>query len=117
MNPRGFIKISFPYICDAQKEFPGQLVDAVDRISLTALRMLGSGLAWIVYIPANGPLICVPKLHHVLPIADTWWIPAAVLNPDYPQLRTGNLTGIRVRNQTHEDIHALVKRVVRYVQI
>jgi signal transduction histidine kinase len=67
-------------------------------------------------IPVNGSLVFAPKLQYVLPVDDTWWVSAAILNPDYTQLRTGNLTGVRIRNQTQEDLYSLVNRAVRYAK-
>lgn len=93
--------------------------DSVATITgLSDIAQRGGGFAHTTQqIPANGTLIFAPKLHYVLPVDDTWWISAAILNPDYTQLRTGNLTGIRVRNETQEELYTLVDRAVRYAQV
>jgi signal transduction histidine kinase len=92
--------------------------DSVATIAeLAGIAQRGGGFAHTTQqIPVNGTLIFAPKLHYVLPVDNTWWISAAILNPDYTQLRTGNLTGIRIRNQTQEDLSSLVDRAVRYAQ-
>ncbi len=92
--------------------------DSVATIAeLADIAQSGGGFAHTTQqIPVNGTLIFAPKLHYVMPVDDTWWISASILNPDYTQLRTGNLTGIRIRNQTQEELYTLVDRAVRYAQ-
>jgi signal transduction histidine kinase len=90
--------------------------DSVATIAgLADIARRGGGFAHTTQqIPVEGRLIFAPKLQYVLPVDDTWWVSAAILNPDYTQLRTGNLTGVRIRNQTQEDLYLLVNRAVRY---
>ncbi len=92
--------------------------DSVATISeLSCIARLGGGFAHTTQrIPSGEKQIYVPKLQYVLPINESWWIAASILNPDYTQLRSGNLAGIRVRNQTNEQLFALVNRAVQYEQ-
>ncbi|MDD1716363.1 MAG: cache domain-containing protein [Methanolinea sp.] len=67
-------------------------------------------------IPVNGTWVFAPKLHYVAPVDDTWWISAAILNPDYTQLRRGDLTGMKIRSQNPEDLVGAVTRAVNYTR-
>lgn len=67
-------------------------------------------------IPVAGTWVFAPKLHYALPVDETWWISAAILNPDYTQVRSGNLSGIRIRNQDPEDLVVAVSSAVNYTR-
>lgn len=92
--------------------------DSVATIAqLADIARQGGGFAHTTQrITVDGKRIFAPKLHYVLPVDDTYWISAAILNPDFSQLRTGNLTGIRVRDKTQEELYSLVERAVRYAR-
>lgn len=83
-----------------------QLADIAER---------GGGFAHTTQkIPVNGTWVFAPKLHYVLPVDETWWISAAILNPDYAQVRSGNLSGISIRNRNPEDLVAAVSSAINY---
>jgi polar amino acid transport system substrate-binding protein len=92
--------------------------DSVATISeLSAIAQRGGGFAHITQqIPVDGKRIFAPKLQYVLPVDDTWWISAGILNPDYARLRTGNMTGIQHRARTQAELQALVGRAVNYAR-
>jgi signal transduction histidine kinase len=92
--------------------------DSVATISeLTSVARRGGGFTHTTQrIQSGGKQVYAPKLQYVVPIDDSWWVAASILNPDYTQLRSGNLTGIRTRNQTQEQLFTLVNRVVRYAK-
>jgi hypothetical protein len=64
----------------------------------------------------NGTWVFAPKLSYVIPVDETWWVSASILNPDYTQLRSGSLTGVQVRSQNPEDLVAAVTRAVNYTR-
>lgn len=92
--------------------------DSVATISeLSDIAQNGGGFAHTTQqIPIDGRLVFAPKLHYTLPVDDTWWISAAILNPDFTGIRSGNLTGIRIRNNTQEELYTLVNRAVQFAK-
>lgn len=92
--------------------------DSVTTISeLSGVARRGGGFTHTTQrIPSGESVVYAPKLQYVLPIDDSWWIAASILNPDYTQLRSGNLTNVRARNQTEEQLFTLVNRAVRYAK-
>lgn len=92
--------------------------DTVATIAeLADIAQRGGGFAHTTQkIPVNGRWIFAPKLHYVLPVDGTWWISAAILNPDYTRLRQGDLSGVLTRNGTPEDLVAAVNRAVGYAR-
>lgn len=92
--------------------------DSVATISeLSGVARRGGGFAHTTQrIPSGKKQVFAPKLHYIVPVDDTWWIGASILNPDYTQLRSGDLAGLRVRNQTGEQLFTLVNRAVQYAK-
>ncbi|MCU0631055.1 MAG: cache domain-containing protein, partial [Methanoregulaceae archaeon] len=92
--------------------------DSVATIAeLSDIARRGGGFAHTTQrIPYGGKQVYAPKLQYVLPVDDSWWVSASILNPDYTQLRSGDLTGVRTRNQTQEQLFTLVTRAVRYAK-
>jgi signal transduction histidine kinase len=92
--------------------------DSVATISeLSGVARRGGGFAHTTQrIPSGGIQVYAPKLHYVVPVDDNWWVAASILNPDYTQLRFGNLTGVRTRDQTQEQLFTLVNRAVQYAR-
>ncbi len=75
----------------------------------------GGGILYTVTkVTAGGREIYVPKIDYAEPVDDTYWLFSGITNPDYAQLRTGDTTGIRIRNHSREDLYALVNRAVGY---
>ncbi|MCX6692402.1 MAG: cache domain-containing protein [Methanoregula sp.] len=116
-NERNIAHPYSPWIANLSlKHYTDQ--DSVATIAgLSDLARRGGGFAHTTQrIPAGGNLIFAPKLHYVLPVDGTWWVSASILNPDYTRLRSGNLTGIRIRNHTQEELYTLVDRAVRFAR-
>ena len=92
--------------------------DSVATISeLSSIARKGGGFAHTTQrIPSGGKQIYAPKLQYVVPVDDSWWVAASILNPDYGQLRSGNLSGVRVRNHTQEQLFMLVNKAVQYAK-
>lgn len=92
--------------------------DAVATIAqLADIAQQGGGFAHTTQkIPVNGMWVFAPKLHYVMPVDETWWISAAILNPDYPQIGSRNLTNVPIRSQKPEDLVAVVTRAVNYAR-
>ncbi|OPX69030.1 MAG: Cache domain protein [Methanoregulaceae archaeon PtaB.Bin056] len=90
--------------------------DAVATIAhLSDIAERGGGFTHTTQkIPVAETWVFAPKLHYVLPVDETWWISAAILNPDYTRIRSGNLSGIRIRNQDPQDLVAAVSSAVNY---
>jgi polar amino acid transport system substrate-binding protein len=86
--------------------------------TIRGMRDLARGGGGILYtvtkVPAGGREIYIPKIDYAEPVDDTWWLFSGITAPDYAQLRTGNTTGIRIRNHSREDLYALVNRAVGY---
>jgi signal transduction histidine kinase len=77
----------------------------------------GGGISYTVTrVPVNGRDIYIPKIDYAEPIDDTWWLFSGITHPDYAQLRTGNFTGITVRNHTRAELYAMVDRAVEYAK-
>jgi len=77
----------------------------------------GGGISYTVTrVPVHGKDIYIPKIDYAEPVDDTWWLFSGITNPDYAQLRTGNVTGIMIRNHTRADLYALVDRAVTYAK-
>jgi signal transduction histidine kinase len=93
--------------------------DAVATIAeLTDVARRGGGFAHTTQqIPVGGHVIYAPKLQYVVPVDDTWWVSASILNPDFAGLRVGNLTGTRIRNHTQEELYTLVDEAVVYARV
>lgn len=93
--------------------------DAVAIIAeLTDVARRGGGFAHTTrQIPVGGHVIYAPKLQYVVPVDDTWWVSASILNPDFAGLRVGNLTGTRIRNHTQEELYTLVDEAVMYARV
>lgn len=93
-------------------------LDSVATISgLSDVARSGGGFAHTIQrIPVDGKSVYAPKLQYVVLMDGGWWISASILNPDYAQLRSGNLTGVRTRNQAQEQLYALVNRAVQYAK-
>jgi signal transduction histidine kinase len=92
--------------------------DSVATISeLTRVARSGGGFTHTTQrVHSGGKQVFAPKLQYVVPVNDSWWISAAILNPDYTQIRLGNISGVRTRNQTQEQLFLLVNRAVRYAK-
>jgi signal transduction histidine kinase len=92
--------------------------DAVATIAqLADVASQGGGFAHTTQkIPVNGRWVFAPKLHYVVPVDGTWWVSASVLNPDYTQLRSGNLTGVPLRVFAIRDLVAKVSQAVNYTR-
>lgn len=92
--------------------------DAVATIAqLADVAANGGGFAHTTQkIPVNGKWVFAPKLHYVMPVDDTWWISAAILNPDYTPLRNGDLAGVPVRTGKPIELVNAVSRAVGYAE-
>ncbi|MCX6699903.1 MAG: cache domain-containing protein [Methanomicrobiales archaeon] len=92
--------------------------DSVATISeLSGVARRGGGFTHTTQrIPSGESVIYAPKLQYVVPVDDRWWVAASILNPDYTKLRSGNLTNVRARDQTEEQLFTLVDRAVRYAK-
>lgn len=93
--------------------------DGVSTIrEMRTLAKHGGGISYTVTrVSAGGKDIFLPVINYVKPVDDTWWLYSGITNPDYVQLRSGNLTGIRVRNHTSEELYTLVNRAVEYAKV
>jgi signal transduction histidine kinase len=92
--------------------------DSVATISeLTRVARRGGGFTHTTQrVQSGGKQVYAPKLQYVIPVDNSWWISASILNPDYTQLRFGNLSGVRTRNHTQEQLFLLVNRAVQYAE-
>jgi|WetSurMetagenome_2_1015567.scaffolds.fasta_scaffold06587_6 signal transduction histidine kinase len=92
--------------------------DSVATISeLTRVARSGGGFTHTTQrVRAGGKQVYAPKLQYVVPVDNSWWVSASILNPDYRQLRSGNLSGVKTRNQTQEQLFLLVNRAVQYAR-
>ena len=92
--------------------------DSVATIAeLSYIARRGGGFAHTTQrITSGGKQVYAPKLQYVVPVDDSWWVSASILNPDYTQLRSGDLAGIRTRDHTQEQLFMLVTRAVRYAK-
>lgn len=77
----------------------------------------GGGISYTVTrVLVNGREISVPKIDYAEPVDDNWWLFSGITDPDYARFRTGNFTGIMVRNHTRAELYSLVDRAVTYAQ-
>jgi signal transduction histidine kinase len=77
----------------------------------------GGGISYTVTrVSVHGKDIYLPKIDYAEPVDDTYWLFSGITDPDYAQLRTGNVTGIMIRNHTRADLYALTDRAVTYAK-
>ncbi len=75
------------------------------------------GIAYsVVDMKVNGTIIRVPSIRYSEKIDDTWWIFSQITLPEYIKLRTGDTSGVMLRNHTKTDVYNLVNQVVEYAK-
>ncbi len=75
----------------------------------------GGGFIYTVTrVSAGGKTIDIPKIDYAEPVDGRYWLFSGIIVPGYEQLRTGNLTGIMVRNHTRAEAYDLVGEAAGY---
>jgi signal transduction histidine kinase len=81
------------------------------------LAKMGGGFSYTVAkVTQDGRDILIPKIDYSEPVDGTWWLFSGIIVPGYEQLRTGNLTGVSVRNHSRMEVYDLVNRAVGYAR-
>jgi Signal transduction histidine kinase len=92
--------------------------DGVDTIrGMRDLAKQGGGVFYTVAkVTVDGKEIYLPKIDYAEPVDDTWWLFSGIIDPEYTQAATGNLTGIPVRTHTRVELFKLVSDAVTFAQ-
>lgn len=88
--------------------------DGVSTIrEMRDLAKAGGGFSYtITRVTSDGRTIDIPTIDYAEPVDDTYWLFSGIIVPRYEQLRTGNLSGIPVRDHTRMEAYDLVGRAI-----
>jgi signal transduction histidine kinase len=99
------------------------LINYHDPDGVTTIREMrdlakqGGGYSYTVaMVTKDDKTTYAPKIDYAEPVDDTYWIFSGIIVPEYEQLRTGNLTGVTVRNHTRTEVYDLVDQAVTYAK-
>jgi signal transduction histidine kinase len=99
------------------------LINYHDPDGVTTIREMrdlaqqGGGYSYTVaMVTKDNRTYYAPKIDYAEPVDSTYWVFSGIIVPEYEQLRTGNLTGITVRNRTRTDLYDLVNHAVTYAK-
>lgn len=100
------------------------LINYHDSDGVTTIREMrdlakqGGGYSYTVAtVTKDGKTFYAPKIDYAEPVDENYWVFSGIIVPEYEQLRTGNLTGITVRNHTRTELYDLVDRAVAYAKV
>jgi signal transduction histidine kinase len=99
------------------------LINYHDPDGVTTIREMrdlvkqGGGFSYTVAtVTKDGKTYYAPKIDYAEPVDGTYWVFSGIIIPEYEPLRTGDLTGITVRNHTRTEMYDLVDRAVTYAK-